>query len=194
PISSEVARPAMGVSSYLGHNNAAYHAMLLGDLKAAHEHIEAGLALAEARALNVVRQWLNSTRGEIALAEQQWEEAEGWFTRGMVEAEKLDNAEMIANYHANLGLAARGRGDLAAALARLETARERAPSPYQQTQIDLWLAEVYLDRGERAAAEAALVRAEARLAGGEHSRLQAQGDRLRQGPLKKRRRAPRCEG
>jgi DNA-binding SARP family transcriptional activator/uncharacterized protein HemY len=164
----------------LAHNNAAYHALLLGDRATAHEHIEMGLALAEARALYVPRQWLYSTRGEIALAEQQWAEAEDWFKRGRAEAEKHDNPEMAATYRANLGLAARGRGDLDSALMLLETARQMAPAPHLQTQIDLWLTELYLERGERTAADEALTRAETQSAGSEQSRLHAWAERLRQ--------------
>jgi DNA-binding SARP family transcriptional activator len=95
----------------LGHNNAAYHTLLLGDLALAKEHIEAGLALSEARALAVVRQWLYSTRGEIALAESQWDEAQDWFERGLKEAEKHGNPEMVANYRANLGRVSQRRGE-----------------------------------------------------------------------------------
>jgi hypothetical protein len=48
-----------------------------------------------------------------------------------------------------------------------------------QTQIDLWLAALRVQRGERAAAQAALARAEARLAGRERRLLQAQAARIR---------------
>lgn len=167
----------------LGHNNVAYHAFLLGDLAAAREHVETGLALAERRALRMPLQYLYSTRGEIALAEQQWAEAEEWFTRGLAEAEWTGNLKQTANYRANLGLAARGRGDLDSALVLLEEARVAAATlvaPHLQTQIDLWLAELYLERGERTAADEALTRAEARLAGGERGRLQAWAERLRE--------------
>jgi DNA-binding SARP family transcriptional activator len=77
---------------------------------------------------------------------------------------------------------ARGRGDLDGALMLLETARASAASltaPHLQTQIDLWLAELYLQRGERTAASQALARAEARLAGGERKRLKSQMSNLK---------------
>jgi DNA-binding SARP family transcriptional activator/tetratricopeptide (TPR) repeat protein len=164
----------------LGHNNAAYHALLLGDLASAREHIGTALALAEARALPVLRQWLYSTRGEVALAEMHWDAAEEWFKRGLVEAEKHDNPEMAANYRANLGLVARGRGHLDRALELLNAARTAAPTPHLQTQIDLWLAELHLQRGEGATAAEALSRAERQLRGSEHGRLQAWAVRLRQ--------------
>jgi tetratricopeptide (TPR) repeat protein len=167
----------------LGHNNAAYHALLAGDLAAAREHVTTGLALAEARALRLPLQYLYSTRGELALAGQQWDEAEDWFKRGIVEAERNGNLLQVANYTANLSLAARGRGDLDGALMLLETAREQAEklaAPYLQEQIDLWLAELFLERGERAAAAEALTRAEARLEGRQYGRLEAWAARLRQ--------------
>ncbi|HBY97824.1 MAG TPA: hypothetical protein DEP84_28435 [Chloroflexi bacterium] len=166
----------------LGHNNTAYHALLAGDLAAAQEHIETGLALAEARALRLPLVWLYSTRGEIALAEKEWAEAEEWFNRGVAEAERRGNLNQVANYQANLGLAARGRGDLDGALMLLEAARasvERLTAPHLQTQIDLWLVELYLERGEDAAAKQALTRAEVRLVGGERARLQAWVEQLR---------------
>src|SRR5260221_13604694 len=53
----------------LGHNNAAYYALLQGNLEWAQEHITIGLALAEKHAVAVPRQWLYSTQGELALAQ-----------------------------------------------------------------------------------------------------------------------------
>lgn len=166
----------------LGYNNAAYHALLAGDLGAAREQIETGMALAEARALSLPYVWLYSTRGEIALAEGEWADAETWFIRGLAEAERRGNRIQAANYRANLGLAARGQGDLDSALVLLEGARaavEQLPAPHLRTQIELWLVELYLERGERAAADEALSRAERRLAGDERARLRAWAERLR---------------
>lgn len=167
----------------LGHNNTAYHALLAGDLAVAREHVEIGLALADKWALRLPLQYLYSTRGELALAEQQWDEAETWFNRGLAEAERNGNLKQAANYRANLAQAACGRGDLDGALMLLEAARASSATlaaPHLQTQIDLWLAELYLERGERTAAAEALTRAESRLVGGERGRLQAWADRLRQ--------------
>jgi ATP/maltotriose-dependent transcriptional regulator MalT len=166
----------------LGHNNAAYHSLLAGDLTAAHTHIETALALNESLMLSIPRQYLYSTRGEIALAEQQWAEAENWFKRGWPEVEKHHNQELKATYQANLSLAARGRGDLDNALWLLETAREMAASltaPTLQIQLDLWLTELYQERGEGACAKTTLSQVLARLAGVEQPRLQAWADRLR---------------
>ncbi|MBI3241505.1 MAG: AAA family ATPase [Chloroflexi bacterium] len=164
----------------MAHNNAAYHAALLGDLPAAHRHIQSGLKLADERELAVTHQWLYSTRGEIALAEKQWDVAEDWFRRGRTEAERHANPEMVATYRANLGLAARGRGDLDRALTLLTEARASVPNSHQQTQIDLWLTELHLERGEPASADDVLTRAEARLASDERGRFRAWAERLRE--------------
>jgi DNA-binding SARP family transcriptional activator len=165
----------------LGHNNYAYHALLRCDLRAAHEHIAAGLALAEARGLQVLGQWLYSTRGQVALAEGKWDEAEAWFERGLSEVERYGNSEMMANYYINQGRVARGRGDLAEAVRRLEAAGAAAPAAHVQSEIDLWLAEVYRELGNEAAAGAALRRAEASLAGSDQGRLEEWAGRLKKG-------------
>ncbi|MDQ4078880.1 MAG: AAA family ATPase, partial [Chloroflexota bacterium] len=166
----------------LGHNNAAYHSILLGDLEAAREHVEIGLDLVEANDLQVPRQYLYSTRGELALAEEQWDEAEEWFQRGMAEAERQGNLSQVANYQANLALVERGRGNLDSALLLLDSAREAVqelPAPHLQVQIDLWLTEVYLQSGALAAARDALNRAGAYLASREREGLLAWAARLR---------------
>lgn len=167
----------------VGYNNAAYRALLLGNYEVAHQYLAAGLQLVEARALEVPRQWLYSTRGELALAEHDWDGAEGWFRRGIAHAERNGNRPQIAMYHANLGLAARGRGALATAVQLLEQAREATShetAAFQQVQIDLWLAETYAQQDDRAAAETALARVEAQLATGAHPHLRPQAVAIRE--------------
>ena len=108
--------------------------------------------------------------------------ASRWFRRGLAEAERNGNGKQAASYQANLGLAAQGRGDLDSALLLLEGAQaaaSRFPAPHLQTQIDLWLVELYRARGEQAAADGALARAEARLTSCERAGLRAWADRLR---------------
>ena len=166
----------------LGHNNAAYNAILLGRLDLARSHIERALSLADAYALDLPRQWLYSTRGELALAERRWDEAQTWLERGMAESERANNVKQVAGFRANLGLAARGRGDSEAALAWLESARRDAlqtNAAHLAIQVNLWLAELHLERGEREAAHEALAQADAQLASGERKWLQAWADRLR---------------
>jgi tetratricopeptide (TPR) repeat protein len=165
----------------LAYNNAAYNTLLLGDPPAARALVEAGLDLAERRGLRVPLQYLYSTRGEIALAEGDPAAARAWFERGLAEAETQGNARQAANYQANMGLAARADGDLAAAQTHLEAARAAAAplvASYLQTQIDLWLADLYHAQGDPAAARAALARAESHLASGSNRGLQAEADRL----------------
>jgi DNA-binding SARP family transcriptional activator/predicted ATPase len=167
----------------LGLNNAAYHSLLANDLSSARQLVESGLQVAEACGLRMPLQFLYSTRGEIARAEKNWDEAEQWFQRGLAEAERSGNATHSANLRANLGLVARGKGDLDSALVLLEQARqasEKFPAPHLQTQIDLWLAEVFRARGERAAFEEALARAETRLAHTNRAQLIAWARRLRE--------------
>ena len=128
------------------------------------------------------REYLLSTRGEIELAEGQWAEAEEWVNASLAEARKHNNVAHIAKCLANLALAARGRGDLGTALMLLEEAAELAApltARYMQVQIQLWLAETYLARGERAAAAEALGRAETRLAGSHYDGLIQRSNALR---------------
>ena len=166
----------------IGRNNAAYNLILAGKLDAARTHIDTALQLADAFALHSPRQWLYSTRGELALAERQWDEAEAWFKRGLAEAEAHDNTRQAANYQANLGLAARGRGDLGAALGLLTSADDaanRLDAMPLRIQTALWLAELHLERGERAAAQTVLARVEPVLAGSGRGTLLAWAGRLR---------------
>lgn len=166
----------------LGHNNLAYHSLLAGELATARTSAEQGLALAESRGLRLPLQYLYSTHGEIALAEKNWDAAEDWFKRGMAESEAHGNREQSANYRANLGLVARGRGELDGALVLFEQAQQQAaslPAPHLQSQIDLWLTELYLARGERAAANETLTRAENRLKDETRASLVEWAERLR---------------
>lgn len=162
-------------------NNVAYHRLLLNDLPAARTHVDSGLKLAGARALRLPLPWLYSTRGELAMAEQQWEDAATWFQRGLDEALALGNMEQQANGRMNLGRVAQARGQLAEALALLSEAREEAgrlAASYLQTRIDLFLVEIHLARGDQNAAEATLNRAAAALREGEWAQLQEWAVRL----------------
>lgn len=166
----------------LSHNNLAYHTMLAGDLETARRHIESGLTLVEYHSLIIPRQYLLSTRGEIALAEGEFDAAQNWFAQALAEAERNNNQPQIANTRANMGLLARERGNLEQVVLLLEEARAAITglvAPHLQTKIDLWLAELYFRRGEQSAAKEALNRAETRLAGSERRGLQAWARRVR---------------
>jgi tetratricopeptide (TPR) repeat protein len=165
----------------LGHNNAAYNALHIGKLTIAREHIEAGLAVAEMHQLVLPYQWLYSTRGELAMAEGNYAEAESWFRRGLVETERLGNRRQAANYQVNLGLVAWGQGDLERAALLLEEACEQIEqlsAPYLSAQTSLWLAEIYWERGEHIAALQAIARVKTKLEKSEYRHLQAWMQRL----------------
>lgn len=166
----------------LAHNNLAYHWLLAGDLVTARQQLESGLALVEKYELLLPRQYLYSTSGEIALAEGNLAGAQNWFEQALAEAHRNGNRPQAANIRANMGLVARARGDLDEALLLLEEARSMITgltAPHLQSQIDLWLAELHLARGEPAAAEEALAEAEIRLADGERQGLLAWAGRVR---------------
>jgi tetratricopeptide (TPR) repeat protein len=168
----------------LAHNNLAYHSMLAGDLATARQQIERGLELVEKHDLLMPRQYLYSTNGEIFMVEGNLAEAQGWFERALTEAQRNGNQPQAANIRANMGLAAQARGELDEALLLLEEARAMITgltAPHLQIQIDLWLAELFLLRGEKTAAEEALSGVEARLADGERQGLLAWAGRVRTG-------------
>lgn len=155
-------------------NNLAYHGMLLGETTAARHHIEEAIALADQYGLGMAREYLLSTAGEIELADGRWAEAEARFNASQAAAETHNNVAHVAKCRANLGLVAQGRGDLDSALILLEEAADLAApltARYMQAQIDLWLTEVYLRRGEVSAAAGALNRAEVRLADSHYREL-----------------------
>lgn len=163
-------------------NNLAYHSILLGESETALLHIAAALELAETYDLRLMLEYLFSTRGEIALAQGQWDEAEGWIARSLEVAREHNNVAHSAKCQANLGLIAQGRGDLDTALIHLEDAAAFAApltARYMQAQIDLWLAEVYVARDERIAALETVSRAEARLSHSHYERLMQQAAALR---------------
>ncbi|MCB0208894.1 MAG: AAA family ATPase [Anaerolineae bacterium] len=164
------------------HNNLAYATLLAGDIEQARAHIEKGLDFAETHSLMLPRQYLYSTRGEIALAEEKLDEAEQWFLQAITEAEKFDNMVHAANVRANLALVARARGELDEALTLLDDVHHvvaGVTNPHLQTQVDLWLAELYAQRGEPDAAVQALTRAEEHLTSSPRRGLQAWAKRVR---------------
>lgn len=150
------------------HNNLAYHALLAGQIERAGRHNARSRALSDAAELSWPRQFLESTRGEIALARGRLDEAETAFSAALAVAERGEARVQAANIRANRALVARARGDLDGALVMLERAAaavEGQPVPHLQIQLDLWLTETHLAREEVAAARETLARAGARLQG-----------------------------
>jgi DNA-binding SARP family transcriptional activator len=172
-----------GFYEVVAQNNAAYRATLLGDYGAAHAHIAAGLSLAEAHALEMPRQWLYSTRGELALAEGAWELATEWLGRARAEALRQNNHGQVAIIDANLGRAAAGRGELERAaklLARGWQDSAATAAYHQHVQIGLWLAALYSRQGDHERARATWLAATAQGAGRASATLSAEAEQLRQ--------------
>ena len=177
---AEVAGDMMQV--ILAHNNLAYHALLAGMTQCAREHITIAINQAEVSAIQMPRQYLYSTRGEIAMADQEWDEADVWFRKGILVAQKAGNKTQEANYLANMALVAEGRADYDTALIQFENATTKLSNiaaPYLSIQIDLWICELHLKRGELYASAQILDRIEKRHDIHQYLRLNHAMDRLR---------------
>lgn len=156
------------------YNNLGYTNLLAGNLEQARHFIDKGLNFADTYSLLMPRQYLYSSRGEIALAAGNLDQAEQWFTNAVNAAETFDNVVHAANIKANLALVERAKGNVDEALALLTTAKQTVADTmhlHLQTQIDLWLAELHLERGELLAARESLAQAQTRLTGRERKAL-----------------------
>jgi tetratricopeptide (TPR) repeat protein len=126
----------------LAYNNLGYHMHLLGD-PSAYEFALKGLNLSEEKGFLGLQPYLLSTLGEIALDQQNLEEAERFFSKGLAIAERLAMPERIAGLTANLGLVALQRGNIPLAIHHLSSALGKADSlgtRHLAAQIRLWLA------------------------------------------------------
>jgi hypothetical protein len=115
---------------------------LLSD-SAAHDYASRGLQLAQEKGVLMPKPYLLSTLGEIALAANDLDLAERYFTEGLALAEQLSMPERIAGLTANLGLVARTRGQNDLAIHHLSTALARDDTlgtRHLAAQIRLWLA------------------------------------------------------
>jgi DNA-binding SARP family transcriptional activator len=165
----------------LGYHNLAATALQVGDLPMARNAIEAGMKLARSRAVHLVNQWLFATRGELAMADRHWNEADSWFARGLAEAERHDNTVQIAHLHAAKGLAAFERGEVDQAITLLENAHARLTresARYLLITIDLRLIEIEEKVGRPEVAKLILIRAQDLLRGSDYTALHAWADRL----------------
>jgi hypothetical protein len=91
----------------------------------------------------MMKPYLLSTLGEIALAANDLDLAERYFAEGLALAEQLSMPERLAGLTANLGLVARARGQNDLDIHRLSTALARADvlgTRHLAAQIRLWLA------------------------------------------------------
>jgi DNA-binding SARP family transcriptional activator/Tfp pilus assembly protein PilF len=124
------------------YNNLAYHLHLMGDPSAA-DYTRAGIHLAQERGSLSHLPYLFSTSGEIALAQNDLDTAEKYFSEGLSLAEQIPVPERIAGLTANLGLVARQRGQNDLAQQRLSNALEQANqlgTHHLGVRIRIWLA------------------------------------------------------
>jgi DNA-binding SARP family transcriptional activator/Flp pilus assembly protein TadD/energy-coupling factor transporter ATP-binding protein EcfA2 len=138
-------------------NNLAYHLNLLGDPSAA-EYARAGIQLARERGSTTHMPSLLSTSGEIALSNNDLDEAERFFAEGLTLAEQVPFPERIAGLTANLGLVASKRGQVELARQRLDKALEladRLDNRHLVVRIHCWLAPLLLPDEARARLEKA---------------------------------------
>ncbi|MEZ4713100.1 MAG: AAA family ATPase [Caldilineaceae bacterium] len=164
-------------------NNMAHATLLTGAVAQALTLIEQAMQLAETHALQPMRYYFLSTRGEIALASGQADAADDWFNQALTLAQKYDNAVFVANVQAHLGRAAQARGEFDTALALLTTAQNALADTHArhlQIQISLWLADLQIERGQDDAAAFHLQQADAQLHAAEYDLLRTQANQLRQ--------------
>jgi hypothetical protein len=110
--SLEIAEEAPGdtgiTQRILAYNNLGYHLHLLGD-SAAHDHARRGLQLAQEKGVLTMKTYVLSTLGEIALAANDLDLAERYFSEGLALAKQLSMPERLAGLTANLFYIARLR-------------------------------------------------------------------------------------
>ena len=163
-------------------NNMAHATLLTGAVAQALMLVEQAMQLAETYALQPMRYYFLSTRGEVALAAGQLLAADDWFNQALTLAQKYDNPVFVANVQAHLGRAAQARGEFDTALALLTTAQDAIAEThalYLQIQISLWLADLQIARNYVNSAAFHLQQADARLHAAEYGLLHAQANRLR---------------
>jgi len=133
----------------LARNNFAYHSLLLGRVEEARQSVARGIKIAETYDLLAALLHLYSTRGEIYLYLEEWQEAEESFRRGLALAEELGSLERQAGYRGGLALVARGRKDFDMAKRFLEEALALIVDQgywHLRTRLQLWLAETLFDQ------------------------------------------------
>jgi tetratricopeptide (TPR) repeat protein len=165
----------------LARNNFAYHSLLLGRVDAAQQSVAQGIKIAEAYNLLAALLHLYSTKGEIYLYIEHWEEAEESFRNGLALAEELGSLERQAGYRGGLALAARGKKDFDSSRQLLEEALALIAGQgywHLRTRLQLWLAETYIDQSRYAEAEKLLREAMQVAQSQQRTLLIEQGERL----------------
>jgi len=124
---------------------------LLDQVEAAQYAVAQGIKVAEAYDLLAALLHLYSTKGEIYLHLNEWQEADEAFRRGLALAEELGSLERQAGYRGGLALAARGRKDFDTARHLLEEALALIAEQgywHLRTRLQLWLAETLFEQSQ----------------------------------------------
>jgi DNA-binding SARP family transcriptional activator/predicted ATPase len=127
------------VYQVLAGNNLAYNALLNDQLALASAQIERTIAIAKDYALGFLWQYVQSTAGEIALAQGQFAEAAQAFEDAFTAAQAWDNHIHMANVRTNQAQLAIRQGDTAQARTLLAEARQHlgtAINPHIQGRIE----------------------------------------------------------
>ena len=133
----------------LARNNFAYHSLLLGRLDEARQAVAQGIKIAETYDLLAALLHLYSTRGEIYLHLEKWQEAGESFQRGLALAEELNSLERQAGYRGGLALVARGKKDFDTARHLLEESLTLIADQgywHLRLRLQLWLAETLFEQ------------------------------------------------
>ncbi len=124
------------------YNNMAYHMNLIGD-PAAENTVRKAVQMAQDRGSTSHLPYLYSTSGEIALTKGDVDAAEKFFRDGLELAKQIPVPERVAGMTANLGLAARQRGETGKARELLTEAlglAQQLGSHHLEVRIRIWLA------------------------------------------------------
>jgi tetratricopeptide (TPR) repeat protein len=166
----------------LARNNYAYHSLLLGHVEQAQQSVAQGIKIAEAYDLLAALLHLYSTKGEIYLHLDHWDEAEASFQSGLALAEELGSLERQAGYRGGLALAARGKKDFETARQLLEEALALIAEQgywHLRTRLQLWLAETLFEQTRYDEAGKLLEKAMEIARSQQRTLLVEQGERLR---------------
>jgi DNA-binding SARP family transcriptional activator len=113
----------MVVQAATAWNNLAYHTLLAGDVEQAQRHIAVALELTERYALSFLGQYVWSTSGEIALAREEFQSAEGAFEHAFEAAQAWNNYVHMANVRVNQARVAQARSRSSEARALVDEAQ-----------------------------------------------------------------------
>ena len=137
-------------------NNIAEKYTCIGDAENALHYARQGLELAQKVGAATAESELHLTTADIHIYQGQWSEAREETQKGMAMAIKTKDVQQHAIGHLELGLIARGEGNLSEAIACLERgiAMTRPVAPRHIAHWDILLADLYIEQGNLKQAQA----------------------------------------